>query len=136
MADSVKVRAGNSQLAFEASIEFLKGVNADLDANLQDAVHSGADASRSYLRANSPRESGKYARSWSVDREDRDGHHKAVVHAQAPFYRVTHLLMDGHESRNQYGGPYRRVGPAKPEGYMDAAVEQGRQVAERKAGVS
>lgn len=134
MASDVRVKAGSSQQAFEVSLDFLEEVNADLDAELGDAIRSGGDASRSYLRANSPKDSGDYARSWACDHEDREGHHEAIVHARAPFYRVTHLLTDGHESRNQYGGPYRHVGPAKPEGYMDAAVEQGRKVIEQKLG--
>lgn len=55
------------------------------------------------LRATSP--GTKYAQSWAVKKQ----RHRYIVHNK-DHYRLTHLLEYGHETYNQYGGPYN---PAK-----------------------
>lgn len=110
-------------------------INDELDAELKDALHSGAAASRTYLRGNSPKQTGDYARDWACDYSDREGHHEAVV-KNRHHYQVTHLLEDGHKIRNQYGGPYGTVGPAQPEHHIELAAKRGEEVVMQKLGVS
>ena len=48
------------------------------------------------LRSTSPKRTGKYARSWTVDRHKRNG----IVVRNASHYRLTHLLEYGHDIKH------------------------------------
>lgn len=43
---------------------------------------------------------GAYRRSWTCDLNKQRGVINAVVHAKAPYYRLTHLLENGHLNRD------------------------------------
>lgn len=116
---------------FSAHQGILDEVNAELDAELQEAIHAGGKAARSYARANSPRRTGKYARSFGLDTYDSDGHHTAVV-SNRKFWMLTHLLDDDHQSYNQYGGPY---GTVKGDDHLKRANDAGVREIERILGV-
>lgn len=118
----------------QAHQEILDSVNAELDAELQEAIHDGAKQTRTYLRGNSPKDTGDYAKDWAVNNTDRDGHHEGTVYNRK-HYQLTHLLMDGHESKNQYGGPYGHVDPAEPQGYMDRAQQAGLDAISKRLGI-
>lgn len=109
-------------------------ISDELDAELKDAIHSGAQAARTFLRGNSPKDTGDYARDWACDYSDRDGHHEAVV-KNRHHYQLTHLLEDGHKSKNQYGGPYGTVPPAQPANHIELASRHGEEAISRKLGV-
>jgi hypothetical protein len=134
MSDDLVISAENGFDFALVTGSAIDDFNAAEDARLKTAVASGAAAARTSLRGDSPKDTGEYSRSWAVDSSDEDGEHVAVVYnrGRGP---LTHLLVDGHESYNQYGGPYGRVGPAQPEGYMERAYERGLKVIERKLGV-
>jgi len=42
----------------------------------------------------------KYWRSWTVTKQNRKGGVTRIVHAKAPYYRLTHLLENGHAKVN------------------------------------
>ena len=53
--------------------------------------------------------SGKYAAGWKVERKmTKVGEVSYTIH-NPEHYRLTHLLERGHQSKNQFGGPYKRV---------------------------
>ena len=54
--------------------------------------------------------SGEYAAGWEVKKGGnlRRGKY-AVTVCNPKHYRLTHLLEKGHQSLNQFGGPYKRV---------------------------
>lgn len=54
--------------------------------------------------------SGEYAAGWEVKKggDLKRGTYKITV-CNPKHYRLTHLLEKGHQSFNQYGGPYKRV---------------------------
>jgi len=58
------------------------------------------------LKGTSPKRTGKYARNWKTDLEKKRTHTSATVYNSKPTFRVTHLLENGHATRN--GG---RVAP-------------------------
>lgn len=118
----------------QAHQEIVGDINAELDAELEDVMHDAGKAARSYLRGNSPKDTGAYSRSWGVSSSDRDGHHEVTVHNRK-HYQLTHLLEDGHEAKNQYGGPYGFVDPATPEGHIAKADEAGKRVIAERLGV-
>lgn len=116
---------------FSAHQSLLDEINAEIDAELQEAIHAGGKAARSYARSNSPKRSGKYARSFSLSTNDKDGHHTAVV-SNRKFWMLTHLLDDDHKSYNQYGGPY---GTVDGDDHLKRANDAGRREIERILGV-
>lgn len=135
VADEYRVKASGDGLDFTAAmVDAIEGFNAELDSELKEAVHAGGKATRTHMRSNSPKRTGAYSRSWGCDFEDRDGHHEATV-SNRKHYQLTHLLEDGHEIHNQYGGSYGRVKPAQPENHIANAAEQGKQKLEQKLGV-
>lgn len=134
VASEYVVQAGSDSGLAEASLAALAELNEELDEELKDAIHEVGKSTRSDVRANSPKLTGAYSRSWSCDFSDREGHHEAVV-ANRRHWQITHLLEDGHEIRNQYGGPYGRVGPADPEHHLQRAQERGLRKLEQLLGI-
>jgi len=137
VASNYTIKAGESHDIIGVTIMALEEVNAELDAELQDAIFTAGKTARSYLRSNSPRSEGggEYARDWATDSSGRDGHYESIVHNRK-HYQLTHLLTDGHDIKNRKGGPsYGFVGPAQPVGFLDEAVERGNEVITSALGV-
>ncbi len=135
MADQFVVNARDADFV-TLHVQMFGEINDELDTELKDALHSGAVASRTYLRGNSPKQSGDYARDWACDYSDRDGHHEAVV-KNRHHYQITHLLEDGHDIKNRKDGPVLgHVDPAKPEHHIEKAAKRGEEVIMQKLGVS
>lgn len=133
MADQFTASAGGDEfVAIHGQI--FGEINDELDAELKDAIRSGAAAARTFLRGNSPKQTGDYARDWACEYSDRDGHHEAIV-MNRHHYQITHLLEDGHKIRNQYGGPYGTMGPAQPEHHIELASKRGEEAINKKLGV-
>jgi hypothetical protein len=136
VASEYRVSADGSGISFiQATSDAITEYNAEIDAEIKEAMHAGGKAARTHLRSNSPKDTGAYSRSWACDYEDREGHHEVAVKSR-DRWQLTHLLEDGHESRNQYGGPFGTVPPASPKHHIETAAEHGKQVIAQKLGVS
>lgn len=83
--------------------DYAKEVRDEVKKDIQQA----AKATAKELRSTSPKQSGDYARSWSVKQQNNG----CVVYNK-DHYRLTHLLEKGHVIRNQ-SGTYGRA-PAQP----------------------
>lgn len=64
-------------------------VEEEVDQIAEEVASEAVDK----LRVNSPHKTGKYRKSWTK-KKVKDG--KYVVHAKAPYYRLTHLLEKGY----------------------------------------
>lgn len=83
--------------------EIIKGLReyANLaDSEMKKAVRKTATSVKKEITANAPKLTGDYAKSWSAHRTwERSNNIKVTVHAQAPEYRLAHLLEKGHAKR-------------------------------------
>ena len=77
-----------------------------VDAMIQEESKTIAQETVARLKATSPRRKGKYARSWKckINPNTRNGY---IVYNDV--YRLTHLLENGHDIRNQFGSYDQRV---------------------------
>lgn len=110
MADSITVQM--QQIANEYQVKVK-------DASRKACKKVAKNLART-LKSTSPRKTGEYASGWRSKQEDADTY--VVYNAKKPG--LTHLLENGHVSRNQYG-TYGRV-PAYPhiKPAADAAQEE------------
>ena len=70
--------------------DYAKEVRDEVKKDIQQA----AKATAKELRATSPKQSGDYARNWSVKQQGAGW----VVYNKAPTYRLTHLLEKAQQS--------------------------------------
>lgn len=112
----------------------------ELDTAIRAAMVEVLDDTVALLRATSPRKTGTYtyrkgewhynptnvegpyARSWRwrIQNARYTGHAEGIVYAKAPYYRLTHLLENGHAKTN--GGRVegrKHIAPAEQKAVND-----------------
>lgn len=80
-------------------LEYTDEVNVAAD----EAFEKVANECAKRLKETSPRRTGKYARSWTVDSARRRGHIDTYWVHNKNYYRLTHLLEKGHVIENAKG---------------------------------
>lgn len=100
--------------------EFSEEVAHDVKAATQDA----AEVVQSEIRTNAPKDTGAYARSWTITKVAERPHSVTFAIHSKNRYQLAHLLERGHAKRN--GG---RV-PAQP--HIANAEDKGIEFLERE----
>lgn len=78
------------------------------DDGLRSAIDNTAKEAVDILHSTSPKRTGDYAKSWAIEKGSKDrGRYNVTVYAEAPEYRLTHLLEKGHAKVN--GGRVRAI---------------------------
>lgn len=90
MAESIKVELG----------KVLDEYSEELDEAVNVTMHAVAKEAAQKLKATSPKKTGEYARGWKT-KNDFKSKTYTVYNATRPG--LTHLLENGHLSRNQFG---------------------------------
>lgn len=90
--------------------------NSQVKGELQTGIKAIAVNAKLMIQDSAPTRPGhgEYKRSWRVSRDRRARKDEVIyiVHANAPYYRLTHLLEKGHIVRNRKNGPI--LGHADP----------------------
>lgn len=135
---------GGKVIDLERLPDALKAVLSDyteeIDAKITAIMTEELEETTKTLRATSPRKTGTYtyqggewrynptkvegpyARSWKwrIDRSPYTGYPEGIVYSKTPYYRLTHLLEDGHAKKN--GGKVegiKHIGPAADQAAAD-----------------
>jgi hypothetical protein len=99
----------------DAVTSIFKSYSADVDVALQSALDEIAEeakkktteaAARQSTVVNSGHDWKDYITAFDVKNDDSGLWRKRVIYVKAPHYRLTHLLENGHATRN--GGRTRR----------------------------
>ncbi|HFU4486175.1 TPA: HK97 gp10 family phage protein [Streptococcus suis] len=67
--------------------------SVEVEQEVDEAASDVVDNAVSKLRVNSPKKSGKYAKSWAKKKLKKGTY---VAHSRGPHYRLTHLLENGY----------------------------------------
>ncbi len=82
--------------------EIMRDLNEYVDSAqdvVKTAVTKAADDAKKQLKANSPKDTGKYAKSWAVKTVKESTSELGVVVHSRKLYGLTHLLEKGHAKR-------------------------------------
>lgn len=82
--------------------EIMRDLNEYVDSAqdvVKAAVTKAADDAKKQLKANSPKDTGKYAKSWAVKTVKESTSELGVVVHSRKLYGLTHLLEKGHAKR-------------------------------------
>lgn len=79
-------------------------------AVIRRELKAAAKETAKELKQTSPKEpgGGSYAAGWKVKSEESWNRSRQIVY-NPKHYQLTHLLEKGHDTFNQFGGPYKRT---------------------------
>lgn len=108
MARTLKANLNNfGDVLYEDLLDW----DSAIEGEIQTTVKAIATEAKLMIQDNAKRRfggSGAYARSWRVSKDRkaaRNNEARYIVHADAPYYRLTHLLENDHKIRNRKNGP-------------------------------
>lgn len=94
MAETLKISSDRLQKAMD---DILDQYNRDVTDIMEEEVKKASDEAVKTIQSLAPRGSGKYAKSWKVQKiTSGTSGVQATVGASKPYYRLTHLLEHGH----------------------------------------
>jgi len=83
----------------QAMEQYSDAVHAEIRAGLQTV----GETALKKVKAASPVRTGKYRRGWKLDTNDAGGLLEMTIHQSKANASLTHLLEDGHRTRNKKG---------------------------------
>ena len=96
----------------------LQEIKMDAIKGTREAIAEASKKGALLLRQTSPvdengKRSGKYARGWRSSVESYAGYSTEAYIYNKTDWQLTHLLENGHEIKNRFGGPFGSVGGVK-----------------------
>jgi len=111
----------------ELAEEVMKGLTEYADLATEDmkkAVRKSAKTVRDEIKENAPKDTGKYAASWTVKTQKETANSLDLVVHSKDRYQLAHLLEHGHAKRN--GGRVAaqvHIAPAEQSGIKELERE-------------
>lgn len=111
----------------QLAAEVMKGLTEYADLATEDmkkAVRKSAKTVQSEIKANAPKNTGKYAASWTVKTEKETSNSLDLIVHSKNRYQLAHLLEHGHAKRN--GGRIAaqpHIAPAEQSGIKELENE-------------
>lgn len=102
MGNAIKIDGKTINLDDEIK-KILEDYKNQVEKNVDDEAKKVAKLGAQKLKGSSPKNKGKYAKSWSWKKIGASLGHAQYTVYNAKHYRLTHLLENGHLIRNQNG---------------------------------
>ena len=90
----------------ELSIQIVRAMeqyNDAIHAEIRAGLQTVGETALKKVKAASPVRTGKYRRGWKLDTNDAGGRLEMTIHQSKANASLTHLLEDGHRTRNKKG---------------------------------
>ena len=79
--------------------EYLEAYTKEITNEVRDAAIRVGEEAAGELKASGPKKTGKYAKFWKIKVVEGEGTINVTVH-NSKYYRLTHLLENGHVNRD------------------------------------
>ena len=123
---SEKVQVG--ELA-KSVTKLLEDYSKVTDEGMRKAVTKAAKTVKDDISANAPKNTGKYAKSWTTKKTKVTSHELQVTVYSPSRYQIAHLLENGHAKRGGgrvSGRPH--IGPAEEAGASELEADIAREI--------
>lgn len=77
--------------------------SADVSKEIADGLKTVASNALNQVKSRSPKRTGRYNRGWKITEKNEVGMIGFEIHQNSRQARLTHLLEDGHRTRNKRG---------------------------------
>ena len=117
----------SNQSLTQQLVQIMKEYTDEIDSGIEKVISDVGKESAQMLKSNAPVKTGKYRRSLTIEISAKNGTTSFTAYAKAPYYRLTHLLENGHKTNfksGRFGGKRKVAGKPNFELVQDWADKE------------